>query len=100
MSACVGAVYRHDKERMHQTPGPMLDDYDVVAARAGSFVAESARKIVGVLVLIAGSNRILLDNIAAQSSLQSTGLGKALLHRADDYARAQATRRSRSTPTK
>jgi GNAT superfamily N-acetyltransferase len=67
----------------------MLDDYDVVAARPGSFVAESAGKIVGVLVLIAGSNRILLDNIAVQPSLQGTGLGKALLHQADDYARTQ-----------
>jgi len=89
MSACVDAAYRHYKKRMKQTPGPMLDDYNVVAARAGSFVAERAGEIVGVLVLIAGSNRILLDNIAVQPSLQGTGLGKALLQKADDYARAQ-----------
>ena len=87
MRQCVHEAYVHYVERMGQTPGPMLDDYDAVASREGSFVAMTAAgDVVGILVMIKSPAQMLLDNIAVAPTCQGQGLGAALLKLADQYA--------------
>jgi HAD superfamily hydrolase (TIGR01509 family) len=87
VAACVHAAYRHYVERIGRPPGPMTDDYaDVIRARQVT-VAESAGRIVGVLVLALTEEGFLLENVAVDPSRRGTGLGRTLLELAEAEAR-------------
>ena len=51
VAGCVHAAYRHYVERIGRPPGPMTDDYAEVIRERKVTLAESAGRVVGVLVL-------------------------------------------------
>jgi ribosomal protein S18 acetylase RimI-like enzyme len=73
--------------RLGKPPGPMLDSYSEVIAIRDVFVAEKRGVIVGVLVLGSAEGVFVLDNVAVNPAHQGTGVGKALLQRAESEAR-------------
>jgi ribosomal protein S18 acetylase RimI-like enzyme len=82
--AYIGYVARIGKQ-----PGPMLDDYGTLIAAGEAWVLEDAGPIVGVLILLAAPDHLLLDNIAVAPARQGSGVGRRLL----DFAEAEARRR-------
>jgi GNAT superfamily N-acetyltransferase len=86
-TACVHAAYRHYVERIGRPPGPMTDDYAEVIRTRRVTVAESAGRIVGVLVLALTPEGFLLENVAVEPAWRGAGLGRALLELAEAEAR-------------
>lgn len=70
-------------------PGPMRDDY-AARQREGVLWVLDDGAVRGLLVLIAGADHLLLDNIAVDPAAQGKGYGRLLM----DFAEAQ-TRRAR-----
>ena len=87
VAACVHAAYRHYVERIGRPPGPMTDDYAEVIRERQVTVAESAGRVVGVLVLALTEEGFLLENVAVDPSRRGTGLGRTLLELAESEAR-------------
>ena len=87
VAACVHAAYRHYLARIGRPPGPMTDDYAQVIRARRVTVAESAGRVVGVLVLALTPEGFLLENVAVDPSLRGTGLGRTLLELAEAEAR-------------
>ena len=85
----VHAAYRHYIDRIGKPPEPMLDDYAQRIAAGQVWVLEDARRIVGILVLEAGPQGVLLDNVAVLPDCQGKGYGRALI----DFAASEALRR-------
>jgi GNAT superfamily N-acetyltransferase len=75
--------------RIGKPPGPMLDDYTRRIAEGEAWVLTEAGALVGVLVLVAEPDHLLLDNIAVAPDRQGRGYGRRLLAFAD----AEAARR-------
>lgn len=75
--------------RIGQKPGPMLDDYHEHICEDRAFVTEDAEGITGLLVLIPGTDTLLLDNIAVAPRAQGRGLGRTLVSFAERAARNQ-----------
>jgi putative hydrolase of the HAD superfamily len=65
----------------------MTDDYAEVIRERRVTVAESAGRIVGVLVLAETQDAFLLENVAVHPSRRGTGLGRTLLELAESEAR-------------
>ena len=85
----VHAAYRHYIARIGKPPGPMLDDYARRIADGEAWVLEAADRVVGILVLEACDNSLLLDNIAVLPDAQGSGCGRVLM----TFAEAEARRR-------
>jgi len=77
--------------RIGKPPGPMLDDYAARIAAGQAWVLDEG-EIIGVLVLIAEPDHLLLDNIAIAPAFQGRGHGRRLLA----FAEAEAGRRGYS----
>ncbi len=71
-----------------QRPAPMDLDYATVVVTDEAWVAEVDGVVIGFLVLIAGSDAMVLDGVAVLPSRQGLGAGRALLMLAEDQARA------------
>ena len=84
-------AYTHYIERLGKKPGPMLNDYAEMISRHTVHVAESAERIIGVLVLINKEDGLLLDNIAVDPDSQGLGLGAQLMALAEREARVSGT---------
>jgi GNAT superfamily N-acetyltransferase len=89
IEAIVEAAYRPYLQRMDRPPAPMVDDYARRIADGQTHVLEEAGEIVGLLVLEAGEDFLLLDNIAIDPAQHGRGLGKRLMA----FAEAEARRR-------
>mgnify|MGYP001187149919 CR=1 FL=1 len=74
---------------MGQKPGPMLDEYSQVVIRHQVSVLEDGGHVIGVVVLIAGEEGILLDNVAVHPDRQGEGLGRQLIAFAENEALKQ-----------
>ena len=81
----VRRAYTKYFSRIGAPPGPMLDDYAARIAAHQMFV--TGDPIAGLIVLIDGSDHLLLDNIAVDPDAQGTGLGRILMDFADGQAR-------------
>jgi ribosomal protein S18 acetylase RimI-like enzyme len=66
----------------------MLDDYSARASEGVVWVIEDAKTIVGILVLLAKPDHLLLDNIAVSPAHQGRRFGRRLL----EFAEAEASR--------
>lgn len=76
-------------ERIGRRPGPMDDDYGarVRSAEAEVFVAlASGGAVAGLIVLESAPDHILIANVAVDPNFQGTGLGRALLAYAEEFA--------------
>lgn len=83
-------AYGRYVSRIGREPAPMTCDYAaIIATGCGwAWVAEEARGIVGLLVLVPFDDHLLLENVAILPDRQGAGLGARLLHVAEDQARA------------
>jgi ribosomal protein S18 acetylase RimI-like enzyme len=73
--------------RIGKPPGPMLDDY--AALVHGHAVWVAGAPVMGLVVLLAEADHLLLDNVAVDPVAQGQGVGRALI----DFAAAEARRR-------
>ena len=85
IAALVNAAYGHYVERIGFPPRPMQDDYAQVIRSKRVTVAESARAIVGVIVLDVDDEGFVIDNVAV--ARRGAGVGRALLEFAEAEAR-------------
>jgi len=92
VEAIVAAAYARYVPRIGRKPGPMLDDYGVLIRQGHVHVIETAGAIQGILVLLPLPDAMLLDNIAVAPSAQRTGVGRRLLHFAEQSARTAGFR--------
>jgi ribosomal protein S18 acetylase RimI-like enzyme len=81
----VRRAYQRYVQRIGRKPAPMLDDYARKLNDATVLVAEDG-EVVGVIVLIAKPDHLLVENVAVQPSHQGQGIGRALLSAADRHA--------------
>ena len=82
-------AYRGYVPRIGQRPAPMTADY-AQAVRSGlTWVAEADGEVIGLLVLVARPDHLLLENVAVRPSAQRRGVGARLLALAEDEARAR-----------
>jgi len=70
----------------------MVADYDDVIATAQVWVATRGDVLLGFLVLKAGDDAFLLDNIAVDPEYRGLGIGKTLMQWAETEARRQTYR--------
>ncbi len=65
----------------------MTDDYAKVVREDEAYVVECAGRLVGLLVLQARPDHLLLENVAVAPDTQKLGIGRLLLDLADRRAR-------------
>lgn len=88
IEAIVAAAYAKWVPRIGVRPRPMDDDYPTVMREFDVLVAERDDEVVGLLVLRAETDRLLIENIAVAPSHQGQGIGAELLDQAELEARA------------
>jgi GNAT superfamily N-acetyltransferase len=89
VTECMHAAYEPWVPRLGRRPWPMVQDYSAVTEAEWVFVAESAGRLCGVLVLSETNDGLLIDNVAVLPALKGQGVGRALLIRAEQEARAR-----------
>lgn len=82
----VHAAYSSYIARIGRKPGPMLDDYAALIGSGQVYVAEREGAVMGLVVLIAQDDAMLLDNVAVAPMVKGTGLGRLLLEFAERKA--------------
>lgn len=83
IAAAAYAVYT---PRIGRPAAPISADYAGAIGRDEAWVAVEDGEILGLLVLIARPDHLLLENVAVRPSLQGRGVGSALLDLADREA--------------
>ncbi|HEY2477173.1 MAG TPA: GNAT family N-acetyltransferase [Solirubrobacterales bacterium] len=68
----------------------MDEDYGEVLARGDAWVAERDAEVVGVLVLVAEPDHLLIENVAVDPAHQGEGIGRELLAHTEAEARDRA----------
>jgi ribosomal protein S18 acetylase RimI-like enzyme len=80
-------AYAVHVERIGRRPAPMDDDYEGRIRTARVFVADDGGVVIGLIVLIATPDHLLIENVAVDPDRQRTGVGRALLGLAEVNAR-------------
>jgi N-acetylglutamate synthase-like GNAT family acetyltransferase len=86
VTGVVRAAYIHYVARIGREPVPMSADYAALIEADSVWVAELAGEIIGVLVLGARPDHVLIENVAVSPAAQGTGVGKCLLDLAEREA--------------
>ncbi|HEX7835208.1 MAG TPA: GNAT family N-acetyltransferase [Pseudolysinimonas sp.] len=68
-------------------PAPMDADYASAVRQQQAWVAEEDGSLVGMLILVAESDHLLLENVAVAPDHQGRGIGRELLSFAETQAR-------------
>jgi ribosomal protein S18 acetylase RimI-like enzyme len=87
LTELVQAAYGHYVERIGGAPRPLTDDYAAVVREHDVTVAERDGEIAGLIVLAAGDEGFVVDNVAVDPRHQGAGVGRALLEHAEAEAR-------------
>jgi GNAT superfamily N-acetyltransferase len=90
IEALVERAYGGYIERIGLRPGPMDDDHGEQVRRGLVHVAEDGGgdpEIVGVIVLVEGEDRLVIENVAVDPARQGEGIGRRLLEFAEETAR-------------
>ena len=87
VAACVRAAYAGYVERIGREPAPMGADYEALITAGAVWVAHDAGDVVGVLVLHALGDALLIENVAVRPDRQGRGVGRALMRFAEEHAR-------------
>ena len=90
--AIVEAAYSPYLVRMGQPPQPMLDDYAARLAAGELQVLEEDGRVIGLLVLLARPDSLLIHNVAVDPAAKGKGHGRTLMIAAEAAARAAAER--------
>jgi ribosomal protein S18 acetylase RimI-like enzyme len=92
-TADVGAIdliveraYSAYVERIGRRPAPMDDDYGQKVGAGIVWVADDG-EVAGLIVLVAGRDQMLVENVAVDPARQGRGTGRALMSFAEDAAR-------------
>ena len=88
VAALVDAAYRHYVPRLGMRPGPMDADYEQVLRTDDVTLAVDGETLAGVLVLSQHDGAFWIENVAVAPGYRGRGLGRQLLRRAEDAARA------------
>ena len=83
----VAAAYKQYIPRIGTVPGPMSDDYGWQVALGNVWVSVLDEEIVGIVVLVAKPDYLLLDNVAVLPEKQGLGFGRGLIAFAEAEAR-------------
>ena len=83
----VEAAYSGYIERIGMRPGPMDDDLRAQVDAGVVVVAIEEAGPVGLIVLIAAEDHLLIENVAVAPGRQGQGIGRALLAHAEARAR-------------
>ncbi len=86
LRAVAAAAYAPYLDRIGRPPAPVSADYAAAVARGEVWVAVGADGVIGLLVLVARPDHLLLENIAVHPAAQRGGVGACLLARAEDQA--------------
>jgi ribosomal protein S18 acetylase RimI-like enzyme len=73
-------------ERIGRRPAPMDDDYAEKLREGDVFVAIDDGEVVGLIVLIAAEDHLLIENVAIDPEHQGKGIGRSLMALAETYA--------------
>jgi ribosomal protein S18 acetylase RimI-like enzyme len=84
----VEAAYGLYVERIGKRPAPMDADYAALIDAGLVTVAERGGALAGILVLVPMADHLLVENVAVDPAAQRTGVGRLLMARAEDEARA------------
>ena len=87
VQALVNAAYAHYIPRLGRAPGPMTDDYAAAIAQGFVHVIEMDSMLMGLVVLIAEPDALLVDNIAVAPAAQGQKIGRQLMTFAEDTAK-------------
>jgi ribosomal protein S18 acetylase RimI-like enzyme len=86
LAELVERAYEGYIERIGRRPGPMDDDYAVKLRDEEVWVADDGH-VVGLLILVARDDNLLIENVAVDPSRQGQGIGRALMAFAEEVAR-------------
>ena len=87
VTAIVHDAYSIYIARNGKVPGPMRDDYAALIGAGRVHVLEDDGAIMGLVVLIAEPDALLLDNVAVSPRAQGRGFGRKLIGFAEQTAR-------------
>ena len=90
VQALVRAAYAPYLDRLPMVPVPLSADYGTLVSAQACRVAATAERIVGLLVLWPRGDHLLIENLAVHPEAQRRGVGRLLLDRAEQEARAAA----------
>ncbi len=82
----IAAAYGKYIPRIGKPPSPMLADYRALVDAKSVWLAKDGWAAVGVLVLQAKPDHLLLENVAVAPERQGTGLGRRLVAFAERQA--------------
>jgi ribosomal protein S18 acetylase RimI-like enzyme len=80
--------------RVGRRPGPMDDDY-AERVRCGQVLVAESDTVVGLIVLLASGEYLLIENVAVHPECQHQGVGRALLAHAEALAAGRGLREVR-----
>jgi GNAT superfamily N-acetyltransferase len=87
LRSLAAAAYLPYVPRVGRPPAPLSADYAAIVARGEASVAVRADQIIGMIVLVAQADHLLLENVAVLPAEQGQGVGTRLLEFADARAR-------------
>jgi ribosomal protein S18 acetylase RimI-like enzyme len=86
LKALAAAAYAPYEPRIGRQPAPVTADYAGAVARGEVWVATIDDVVVGLLVIRAMADHLLLENVAVDPALHGTGIGARLLVLAEEQA--------------
>jgi N-acetylglutamate synthase-like GNAT family acetyltransferase len=95
VTTLVRAAYAKYVERLGRPPAPMIADYGALVAAGGGWVVERDGRVVGVMILNAATDHLLVGNVAVLPVYQGHGLGTLLLAHAEAQARQRGFKEMR-----
>ncbi|WP_199258702.1 GNAT family N-acetyltransferase [Paracoccus binzhouensis] len=88
IAALVDGAYGHYVARIGRKPGPMLADHAARIATGQTHLLEGGGAVLGLIVLVAQADALLVENLAVAPGAQGRGLGRRLMDFAEKRARA------------
>ena len=79
IEALVREAYAMYVPRIGREPAPVTADHAGLVAAGRTSVVEADGEVAGVIVLIPGSDHLLVENVAVSPRMQGHGLGRELM---------------------
>ena len=79
IEALVREAYAMYVPRIGREPAPVTADHAGLVAAGRTSVVEADGEVAGVIVLIPGSDHLVVENVAVSPRMQGRGLGRELM---------------------